>query len=260
LPLAAEVGLDREVAVQLAASERRALAAAALVIVTGPSTVGALASYGVDADRVALVQPGTDRAPLARGSLDRVTVHLVCVAAMSPGKGHEILVGALARLPMRNWRLTCAGNVERHPETTERVRAALTAAGLDDRVMLAGELDESALSRAYDSADGFVLATLHETYGMAVAEALARGLPVIASRTGAIAQLVEPDAGCVVAPGDAGALARALTGFLGDAGLRRRFAEGARRVRDRLPTWVDASAEMATALERFSRAIHVNGA
>jgi len=250
LPLAAESGLDRDVAARLEASERRALAASALVIVTGTRTVGALAGYGVNADRVAVVEPGTDPAPLARGSEDPDTVHLISVAALSPGKGHAILFEALARVPARNWRLTCAGNDERFPATVARLRAQLQETGLDDRVVLAGELDDLELTRLYDRADLFVLATRHETYGMVVAEALARGLPVIATRTGAIPELVGDDAGRVVPPGDVSALAAALTVVLGHAGLRARFAEGARRARERLPTWEDAVRKLAVALER----------
>ena len=262
LPLAEEVGLDRGAADRLKAGERRALAAAKLVVVTGRATVPALAQYGVGRDRIAVVEPGVDRVPLARGSKGP-SAHLLCVATLNPGKGHEILIRALAMVPRRNWRLTCAGSLDRHPATVERVRATLREDGLEDRVSLVGELDPAALAACYDSADLFVLATLHETYGMAVAEALARGLPVVSTETGAIPELVEeqrarsgvrlqPDqpAGLLVPPGDADALADALSLVLGDARVRERLAEGARRVRDRLPTWSDAVSQMAAALER----------
>ena len=85
---------------------------------------------------------------------------------------------------------------------------------------------------------------------MAVAEALARGLPVVSTSTGAIADLVGAEAGVVVPPGDGAAFAEALTRVLADADLRARLAAGARRVRDRLPTWDDAAARMAEILAR----------
>jgi glycosyltransferase involved in cell wall biosynthesis len=122
-------------------------------------------------------------------------------------------------------------------------------------VSLAGELDDAALEAAYDNADVFVLATLRETYGMAVAEALAHGVPVVTTATGAAADLVgaaEGGAGLLVPPGDEAALAAALSRLIGDAELRARLAAGARRVRDCLPTWEEAGAKMAAALERFS--------
>jgi glycosyltransferase involved in cell wall biosynthesis len=253
LPLAAEIGLDRETAARLEASERRALTAAALVVVTGRSTIAALSKYGVEIDRIALVEPGTDRAPLSRGSMG-APLNLLSVAAITAGKGHEILIRALEALPGRDWHLTCAGSLDRDPSTVERLRARLRSNGLEHRVSLAGELDFGALEICYNRADLFVLATLHETYCMAVAEALAHGLPIVSTTTGAIPQLVggrrtgEHPAGLLVPPGDADAMAAALVKVVGDRHLREQLAEGARRVRDRLRTWDEAVDRMAAAL------------
>src|SRR4029077_3652848 len=108
-PLAAEAGLEPAVAKQLAETERRALAAARLVIVTSPPTAADVIAYGVDEDRVAVVEPGTDPAPLASGSRE-ATVHLLCVATLIPRKGHAVLFRALALLSKRNWKLTCVGS------------------------------------------------------------------------------------------------------------------------------------------------------
>ena len=253
LPLAAEIGLDRETAARLETSERRALAAAVLVVATGRSTIAALSTYGVASDRIALVEPGTDRAPLARGSIG-TPLHLLTVAAITPGKGHEILVRALQALPNRDWLLTCAGSLDRDQPTVERLRAQLRIGGLEHHVSLPGELDTDALEVCYNSADLFVLATLHETYCMAVAEALAHGLPIVSTTTGAIPELVganrhgELPAGLLVPPGDVGAMTAALAKLIGDARLREQLAEGARRLRDRLPTWAEAVDKMAAAL------------
>jgi glycosyltransferase involved in cell wall biosynthesis len=274
-PLAAETGIDPALASALEISERRALAASRSVVVTSRATAARLADYGVAADRITVVEPGTDPAPLARGSAvgsqpsalshepsaishQPCDVALLCVATVTPRKGYELLMNALAAIPHRNWRLTCAGSLDRDPATVARVRAQLRATGLDDRVSLAGDMDASALAVLYDRADVFVLPTLHEGYGMAVAEALARGLPVVSTATGAIEDLVlgafrfQPDraAGIVVPPGDLPALTDALSRVIGDPALRARLADGASRVRDNLPTWEYAAAGMARALER----------
>jgi glycosyltransferase involved in cell wall biosynthesis len=257
LPLAAEIGIGREDAIRFEASERRALASARRVIVTGHATAIELQRYGVRRDAIVVVEPGTDRAPLATGSRSGPgdPLHLVSVAAITPGKGHEILLRALGRLRHRPWRLTCAGSVERHPATVARLRDVLRDLlpddGLDDRVSFAGELDAEELAALYDSADLFVHPTLHETYGMVVAEALARGLPVVSTATGAIPDLVGAEAGLLVRPGDAVALADALSAVLEDDHLRERLAAGARQVRDRLPTWDDATDKIAGALARL---------
>jgi glycosyltransferase involved in cell wall biosynthesis len=250
LPLAAEIGIGREDAIRFEASERRALAAASRVIVTGHATAIELKAYGVRREAIAVVEPGTDRAPLATGSRPGAgdPLHLVSVAAITPGKGHDVLLRALGRLRHRSWRLTCAGSVERHPAIVAGLRDMLSADGLDERVSFAGELDAGALAALYDSADLFIHPTLHETYGMVVAEALARGLPVVSTATGAIPDLVGTGAGLLVTPGDPGALTDALSAVLADDELRGRLAAGACRVRDRLPTWDDAAEKMAAAL------------
>jgi glycosyltransferase involved in cell wall biosynthesis len=246
-PLAAETGLDPVKAAALETGERRALAAVRLVIVTSRATAGALAVYGVERHRVIVVEPGTDPAPLARGSPGGA-VSLLCVATLIPRKGHEILLRALAALPDLDWRLTCIGSLRRDPATAERVRERLRTEGLGDRVGLAGEVDAATLAAHYNRADVFVLATLYEGYGMVVAEALARGLPIVASATGAIAELVGDEAGLLVPPGDVVSLTAALSQVLADPRARERITQGAWRVRGRLPTWEDASGHMERAL------------
>jgi glycosyltransferase involved in cell wall biosynthesis len=119
---------------------------------------------------------------------------------------------------------------------------------------LLGELDDQALEACYGRMDVFVLATHQETYGMAVAEAIAHGLPVVATVTGAIPELVGNDAGLLVPVGDREALAESLARVLSDPDLRVRLADGARLRRNRLPTWDEACRRMANALNRLCRA------
>ena len=250
LPLALEVGLDAVEADRRDALERRALTAAPLVVVTGRVTFEELARRGVERQRMAIVEPGTDPAPLARGS-QTDSVAIVTVAALTPGKGHERLLRALAAVPRSyRWTLTCAGSVDRAPQTADRLRPLVGALGLADRVTFAGELDADRLGALLDRSDLFALATLRETFGMAVAEAIARGLPVVSTTVGAIPEIAG-DGGLLVAPDDEAALAAALTRAITDAGVRGRLATGARAARGRLRTWDDASRLMAAALTRI---------
>jgi len=242
-PLALETGLDPALAARLELSERRALAAVRRVVVTSRATARTLAGYGVDQARIAVVEPGTDAAPLARGSAGP-TLQLLAVASIVPRKGHEILVRALARVSGAPWRLVCAGSLERDPAAVERVRALVSARRLGDRVALVGEQNEAALGELYDAADLFVLPTLYEGYGMAVAEAVARGLPIVATATGAIVEFAK-GAGLFAPPGDEEAFAEILSRALLDARARAALAEGARRARERLPSWDQASRRMA---------------
>jgi glycosyltransferase involved in cell wall biosynthesis len=252
-PLAEETGLDRAVAASLEASERRALAVARLVVVTSPATARGLARYGVAASRVAVVVPGTDRAQPSSGS-GSSTTHFVCVATLTPRKGHEVLLRALAALSHHRWHLTLVGGLDRDPPTLGRIRALVEEQGLAERVRFAGEAGGAALEAHYLAADVFVLATWHEGYGLVVAEALAHGLPVVSTRTGGIPDLVEPEglaaAGLLVAPGDEMALGGALARIMEDSALRNRLRSGALEARTRLPSWNEAVEGIGRALEQ----------
>ena len=145
-PLADETEFHARMARSLEASERRALATTRAVVVTSRPTADGLARYGVSADRIAVVEPGTDPASLSHGS-DGESVHLLCVAALIPRKGHEVLVEALARIGHKSWHLTCVGSLDRDPRTAVRVRALLAQYDLADRVTFTGDLRQPQLDR-----------------------------------------------------------------------------------------------------------------
>jgi glycosyltransferase involved in cell wall biosynthesis len=241
--IASEVGIDAAAAARRAEGERRALGKAHAIVVAGPALVEPLVQMGIDPQRIAVVRPGTDPAPLARGSRSDAALHLVMVATINPGKGHEILFRALSMLRDRSWRLTCAGSLDRHPDSALRLRALLVELSLDSRVTLAGELGPGDISALYDGADVFVLPTLSETHPLVIGEALARGLPIVSTCVGAIPALVgtgDEAAGLLVAAGNADLFADALARVIDDGSLRARLAENARRKRDSLRTWEQA--------------------
>ncbi len=250
-PLATETGLAPAVRDRLFASEKAALKPVRRILVTSAATRESLAAYGVVPGRVGVVEPGTDRAPLATGSAGPAPT-LVCAATLTRRKGHASLIRALATLADRPWTLICAGSTTRDPACTAEVMALIAETGLAGRVGLVGELDTEGLHAVLSAADLFVLASHHEGYGMALAEALARGLPVVATRAGAIPGTVPEQAGLLVPPGDEAALAEALRAVLDDAGLRARLAEGARFARTRLPTWEQAARRFHDELARVA--------
>ncbi len=248
-PLAAETGLSSELAAQLFESERRALQAMRLVVVTSQSTRLALAAYGVAPDRIVVVEPGVDQpAHDALDTGDSIGTRMLCVATITARKGHDLLVAALKDLSDLSWTITCVGDLERSPATARALRMQIEAAGLEDRVVLTGELDEASLHQQFRAADLFVLPTRFEGYGMAIAQALTHGLPVVSTRTGAIAELVSPEAGVLVEPNDGAALRGALARVLSDLALRRRLAVGARAAGAKLPSWDIASQQFSEAL------------
>lgn len=253
LPLAADPGLEPETGAAFRRSEERTLRSAARVVITGDATRDLLDGYGVPDTRIAVVEPGTDRpsaeqltaARTVRDRRDGI-VRLLSVATLNPGKGHARLLSALAATGLTNWHLTCAGSQAHHPRTVAEVEERIRQLDMTSQVALAGDLDDTGLAAAYQSADVFVLATRRETYGMAVSSALAWGLPVVSTRTGAIPGLVGDTAGIVVPVDDEAALTGALRRVLGDATFRATLARGALLAAERLPSWHD----QVTAFER----------
>lgn len=251
-PLAREAGLSPEQRRALFDSERRALATARGVIVTSAATSRALTAYGVAAERVHVVTPGTDPAPLATGSgaaPARRGLSLLCVATLIPRKGHAVLFEALRGLLDRAWTLHCVGSATWDADTANALRSAIAEHGLGDRVHLHGEVPPGVLQSMYRQADAVVLPSYFEGYGMALAEALAHGLPVVSTTAGAIPETVPGNAGVLVPPGDAVALRSALAALLDDPALRARLAAGARAARAVLPTWPQAVARFAAVLK-----------
>jgi glycosyltransferase involved in cell wall biosynthesis len=246
-PLAQETGIDPSLAAALEDSERRALASARRVVVTSRATARGLARYDVPADRIVVVEPGTDPRAVASGSNSR-TIRLLAVAALVPRKGQDVLIEALAQLMNRQWTLTLVGGADRDPAFASRLRTLVEQRGLTERVEFAGEMDGEALERFYVGADVFVLPTHHEGYGMAVAEAIAHALPVVSTVTGGIPEIVGKGGILLPAP-DRDVLLRVLAHVLDDDALRARLREAARAAREHLPTWEDAARRMADALD-----------
>jgi glycosyltransferase involved in cell wall biosynthesis len=248
-PLALESGLSADQAENFRASERAALAATSKIVVTSAATARHLVTdYAVPADRVVVARPGSDPAPMASGSRDGI-VRLLAVGAMVPRKGFDVLIAALATLTGLPWQLTIAGDRSRDPIAAAQLDADIARFKLGCRVAVLGAVLPERLAEHYVSADLFVLASRFEGYGMAYAEAIAHGLPVIGTTAGAIPDTVPAGAGLLVAPDDAGALALALRRVIEDPGERRRLTTAARAATCQLPTWQDSARIFSCALE-----------
>lgn len=241
-PLCLEAGLAEVRQQELRALETAALSHARRVIVTSPLTARTLAAnFAVPPDRITVAEPGTDRAKRATGTGS--PLHIVAVGSIVPRKAYDLLVRALAGVRNRNWRLTIAGPADRSPVAMGALRNAVRETGLSDRVALVGPLPTAELDSLYAGADLFVLPSLYEGYGMVLAEAMARGLPIVCTTGGAAAETVPDDAAIKVAPGDERELAQALDRALSDAQLRKRMSEASWSAGQKLPSW-DATARI----------------
>jgi len=248
-PLAEETGLSRMAAEGLMRLEAATLQRFCGVICPSPKTAAAVETYGVSPDRISVIPPGTAKPerPL-RPRCGPVRL-LLCVASLIPRKGHRVLVAALARIRNLDWQLLCIGSLERDRRTVGTIRRVISEARLGRRIILVGEQPPQVVMRAYRAADIFVLPSFHEGYGMAFAEAMAHGLPIIATDVGAIPETVPREAALLVPPGDAAALARALRRVIAQPGLASRLAAGSRTAGARLPDWRQATTSWEKALD-----------
>jgi glycosyltransferase involved in cell wall biosynthesis len=240
-PLCLEAGLTQARQDALRSLETAALALARRVVVTSRVTARTLvADFAVPSNKIMVAEPGTYPAPRAKGSAAG-PLQLLSVGAIVPRKACDILVRALGALKDRDWRLTIAGPTDRSPEALAAVRAAIGETALGDRITLAGPLSQERLADCYASADALLLASLYEGYGMVLAEAMARGLPIVCTTGGAAVETVPDAAAIKVPPGDERALSRAIQRVLDDTGLRRRMADASWAAGQKLPRWEDTA-------------------
>jgi glycosyltransferase involved in cell wall biosynthesis len=237
--------------------EGAVLSAAASVITTSTWARRALLElYSLPSDRVHVAEPGVDPAELAPGTSSAGA--LLTVAAVIPGKGHDVLVEALASLPGFSWHCQCVGTLERDPAFVEKLRRRVLDGGIEGRVRFSGPQATADLARSYSAADVLVLPSRAETYGMVIAEALARGMPVVAAEVGGIPEALGRVAdgtrpGLLVPPGDPAALRDAIRSWLEDAVLRRRLRAAARERRTSLADWSTTTSAVADVLQGTAR-------
>jgi glycosyltransferase involved in cell wall biosynthesis len=237
--------------------ERAVLQAAAAVVTTSRWSRGRLLElYQLEPDRLHVAEPGVDRADPSTG-----TAHggeLLCVAAVTFEKGHDVLVEALLSISEQPWRCLCVGSIDRDPEFVEYLHRRTLYGDLADRVSFPGPRTTTELDRSYAGAVLTVLASRAETYGMVVTEALARGLPVVATEVGGLTEALGYGAdgvrpGLLVPPDDPAALASALRAWLGDPELRHRLRRAAHERRTSLCGWSTTASLLARVLAEVSR-------
>jgi glycosyltransferase involved in cell wall biosynthesis len=248
-PTALETGAPEGQREALKAAERVRFSACVRIITTSTLTARSLPEgFGVDPARITVVEPGTDAAPRAMGSAGPGCT-ILSVGMLVPRKGHDVLLRALARLTDLDWSLAIAGDATRDPVHADGLRALAAELGVAQRVRFLGALPDAALEAEYARADLFALATRYEGYGMAAAEAMARGLPMAITAGGAIAEIVPEDAAVVAAVDDHNALSRAMRRPIFDTALRADMAAASWCAGQALPRWPDRAGAFLKALD-----------
>jgi glycosyltransferase involved in cell wall biosynthesis len=162
---------------------------------------------------------------------------LLAVGSIVPRKGYDVLIAALASLRDLRWHLTIVGDRTRDVETAVQLESIVARCLLKERIAFTGAISTGHLAELYADADLFVLASRFEGYGMAFAEAIAHGLPIVGTTAGALVETVPANAGILVEPDDVPALSDALRRLITDPVLRDVLATGARSSATTLPTW-----------------------
>ena len=248
-PLSLEAGISEERAAYFKRSEREALAHAVHVLVTSPSTGELLTrDFAVPAAQITVAEPGTDPAERARPADG--PPRLLSVGSVTEHKGYGVLLRALVEIQDLAWDSIIVGSLERDTGMVKHIRQAAVENGLEKRILLRGALEQDELDNEYLAATLFVLPSYFEGYGMAFAEAMTRGLPVVACAAGAVPKTVPADCGILVPPGDASALAAALRKLLSVPSELQARADAAWAHGRQLPTWRDTTQRFAAGLDR----------
>ncbi|WP_109508877.1 glycosyltransferase family 4 protein [Nocardioides speluncae] len=220
--------------------ERAVLNHAAAVITTSQWARGWLITqHGLAADKVSVALPGVDPAPVVAGSAGGT--NLLCVGPVVREKGYDVLMDALRNLPDLAWHCTVAGALDLEPGFVA------DSAGVADRVSFLGPVTQARLDTIRSATDLVVSASRRESFGMAVAEGLARGIPVVATDVGGHPEVVGP-AGVLVPAGDPVRLASALREWLTDPRLRDRLRRAAIQRSGELTTWADTASAVNRSL------------
>jgi glycosyltransferase involved in cell wall biosynthesis len=208
---------------------------------------------GVDpAAGAALVSDERQAALRARLSLPVAGFVGLSVARLEPNKGLAVLLRALAALPPEaavDWRWVVVGS-GRDRAMLESLAGQL---GLRERVSFAGAVSDTDLHNLYALADGFAIASLYEGSSLATLEAMAHGLPVVATTAGGLPDKVrQGETGWLVPPGDAGALASALGDLLADPARARARGQAGAALVDACFTWAAIGAQTLALLEELT--------
>ncbi|QFT45607.1 D-inositol 3-phosphate glycosyltransferase [Roseivivax sp. THAF40] len=254
-PLAHESGMAESEARRLHALERDNLQRAAHVLVPSGYIKQVLVDeYAVEAERMTVIRPGRPEVRVAQAEAAPEGPPLILsVGLLHPRKGHDVLISALGRIADLDWRAVIVGSPWEEAYDT-KLTALISELGSQDRVRLAGRVDQAELDTLYAEAHLFALATRFEGYGIVFDEALMRGLPIVSTKAGAVPGTVPDDAGLLVAPDDPAAFAEALRTLLQDRDRHAACSAAARRAGATLPSWTDAAETVGAILDRVAGA------
>lgn len=235
---------------------RRGLAAASVVIAQSDFMADIIRSVGVNDARIRVIHNGVDVTAFAAAlPFDHPRPYIVGIGNFVPHKGFDLLLRAYA-IANPSADLLLAGD---GPEA-ERLAALVRELGIADRVRLLGQISGERKVSLYRSARFLVCPSRREPFGNVILEAMASGLPVVATDVGGNSEMVTPEvSGLLCVPESPGALAEAIVQLTASDMLRDRLAEGATREVRRFE-WARAVDRYVATYREASRAPLTGGA
>jgi glycosyltransferase involved in cell wall biosynthesis len=225
------------------------------VITVSESAREELGSLGVDIDRITIIKNGVDpqmKWPQhwRKAEIRKNAFQVLFVGTCGPRKGLIYLLQAVGLLPRQcQVCVHIVGNIEDDPAYYRSLVDFLDREALREKVFFHGRISDAELAEMYASADVFVLPSLWEGYGIVLLEAMVHGLPIVASRVGAIPELVRHgENGWLVPPGDSQALAEAIWSLTQDQSLCNRLGDRGRELSRQFPTWDEVAEQFRQVL------------
>lgn len=192
------------------------------VIILGRIWQPFVTRLGVPESQIHCIPNAVPTPDLPRKS-DSSTPHLLFVGQLVARKGVGELIEALATLKSLDWQATLAGNGD-----VSHYQQQAAACGLADRIAFPGWLDDASVQALYQQGDALVLPSHIENQPLCLLEAMAHGLPVIATNVGTIPEILHPEFGLIVPVNDPPALAQAIEKLLKNPNQRQTMAKAAR--------------------------------
>ncbi|MFD1745601.1 glycosyltransferase family 4 protein [Rhizobium helianthi] len=218
--------------------EKAALQLATKIIVSSGETQRYLATqYGISTDRILVAIPGNPPAHKGTaGQIDAGPLRILSVGALIPRKRYHHIIQAASQLGNFDWHWNIVGDPRRQPDHVEELKAQVRTLGLENRLRFLEDVSDAELEALRLASDICVGASFYEGYGMAIAEALRHGIPVVTTASGAVSTW----AGAGVLQVDAErplAMAQAINQLAEDRATLLKLADEAWRFGQALPDW-----------------------
>lgn len=221
-----------------------------LLTVSSSSADDIAADFGVSAEQLHVVPLGVDTQLFKPSPRPRLPGRIIAIASADiPLKGVATLLHAVARLRAeRDLELALVAKVEPNGPTHKLIAEL----GISDIVRVKSGLPDDELAELFASAEVACIPSLYEGFSLPAVEAMASGTPVVASRVGALPEVLGTDGACaeLVTPGDAGELTRALGDLLDSPEKRRRLGDAGRKRALDVFSWESVAAQTVRVYER----------